>query len=134
MELEVFIVHEDTDAGTDIEVFTDPLKEQEYCSGVMRAKGRQNIIKLLDQAAAETGEQAADTLATAWHEFNETESAERMNYRARHEVEVDFDPMKIPAMANVIETLRQIQELASQPTPDIAAIRQRATLALEAAK
>jgi hypothetical protein len=73
----LYAVHSDTDTGADLELFTDSEAERKHCEELMRAKGNQSVLTLLDQGTE-------DSVAAAWQLFTEQES-DRQRYHFRHE-------------------------------------------------
>ena len=76
----IYSVHTDTDAGDDMELFTEEQAEREYCSRLIRESGDQQAIALLDT-----------DLSEAWCVFAE-EASLRNDYYARHETDVELSP------------------------------------------
>ncbi len=75
----LYCVHQDTDCGVEFKVFGTKLEVDAYCDNLIRAKGNQANIEILNQ----------DGLSDAWPLFCE-ESNERDNYYARYDREIEL--------------------------------------------
>lgn len=95
MKTTLYIVHSDTDQGSDIKVFTTPKAEQDYCEKLMRELNRSKINTLLDSGDDEDRQEA-------WVEFED-----RADGRwARHEVDVEIPAPQDDLLAAFEEVVR----------------------------